>query len=368
MDYSRLDPLISICGEKIQTVHDWETYRREEIMVLLSNFVYGVRPIEKPHDMTFSVDKITVDYLGFPIVRKDITISFLGFNMEFYLFLPKSTYKKASVPIFLHILNESSMNKYLPVENPDVGFLPIVKLAERGYGCAVMPTLNVSPDWNHRPNFKKGLFRAIQPDTTDRNNRSWGNISSWAFGASRIMDYLETEVDVKHNKVAISGHSRAGKAALWAAATDTRFALCISNDSGCGGASYLRGTSEGREHLKNINCSDWFCDNYKKYNDREEMLPCDQHMLIAAMAPRPVYVKSNADDAWAGPEEELQSCRLASPVYELYGKSGVIAEDKIVINKPYHEGNIAYHRATGDHNLEENDWKLFMDFADKFLK
>lgn len=368
MDFSRIDPLISICGEKIKTVHDWETYRREEIMVLLSNFVYGIRPVEQPRDISFRVLNITQDYEDFPLIKKDVEITFHGFSMIFYLFLPKKTYRKMSVPLFLHVLNESSMNKYLPVENPDVGFFPITQIAERGYGCAVMPTLNVSPDWNHRPGYKKGVFRAIQPDVSERNNRSWGNISAWAFGASRIMDYLETDTDVKHTKVAISGHSRAGKAALWAAATDTRFALCISNDSGCGGASYLRGTSEGREHLKNINCSDWFCGNYRKYNDREELLPCDQHMLIAALAPRPVYVKSNADDAWAGPEEELLSCRLASPVYELYGKKGVISEESIIINKPYHDGDIAYHRAPGDHNLEENDWQLFMDFADKYLK
>ena len=145
MDYSRLDPLISISGEKITTVEEWENFRREEIMVLLSNFVYGVRPMERPDNMAFSVNGITENYLGYPIVRKRITISFLGYDLPFDLFLPQKYYGNRPVPLFVHVLNENSMRKYLPVENPDNDFLPIVKMAERGYGCAVMPTLRAMP-------------------------------------------------------------------------------------------------------------------------------------------------------------------------------------------------------------------------------
>jgi len=368
MDYSRLDPLVSISGQRIETVYEWETYRREEIMVLLSNFIYGVRPLERPDEMTFAVEKITESYLGYPLVRKEICISFLGYDMRFDLFLPQETYRKKPVPLFLHVLNESSMLKYLPVENPDNDFLPIVEMAARGYGCAVMPTLAVAPDWTHRPEFKKGVFRAVEPNPAHRNERSWATISGWAYGASRVMDYLETDSDVRHAQVGICGHSRAGKTALWAGATDPRFALVISNDSGCGGASFTRGTTDGREHIKDINISNWFCGNYQKYNDREEMLPCDQHLLLAAIAPRPLYVKSNAEDAWAGPDEELLSCRLASPVYELYGKHGLIAEETITVGKAYHDGTVAYHRSAGDHNLNAADWSMFMDFADRYLK
>ena len=98
------------------------------------------------------------------------------------------------------------------------------------------------------------------------------------------------------------------------------------------------------------------------------MMPCDQHMLLAAVAPRPLYVKSNAEDIWAGPDEELLSCRLASPVWELYGKQGLIAPEQIEVGKAYQEGTIAYHRSPGDHDLNAADWELFMDFADEYLK
>jgi hypothetical protein len=289
--------------------------------------------------------------------------------MGISVFIPQQKYKKRPVPAFLHVLNESSMHKYEPETNPDNDFLPIVKMAERGYGCIVMPTLSVNPDWPHKSEFKKGVFHAVQPDFSARNMRSWGNVSGWAFGASRVLDYLETDADIRHHKIGISGHSRAGKVALWAGATDKRFALVISNDSGCSGAAYTRGSQcENREHIKDINVSDWFCGNYQKYNDREEMLPCDQHMLLSAIAPRPLYVKSNVEDLWAGPEEELKSCVLASPVYNLYGLKGVITDEKITVDKAYHDGMIAYHRAPGDHNLDTNDWMKFMDFADKHLK
>ncbi len=368
MDYSRLDPLISISGEKITNTKEWETFRREEIMVLLSNFVYGVRPEVNLSDVTFSIDKADEKFKGYPIVRKDVNISFRDFTMSFYLFLPKKTYKKIPVPLFLHILNESSMKKFDLVNNPENPFVPILQITKRGYGCAIMPTINVSPDWVHKPQFKKGIFRALQPDVTTRTERSWANVSGWALGASLVMNYLETDSDVEHSKVAVVGHSRAGKAALWAGATDLRFSLVISNDSGCSGAAYTRGDGQEKEHIKDISISDWFCGNYHKFNDREEMLPCDQHMLLCAIAPRPLYVKSNEEDLWAGPDDELLSCKLATPVYELYGLNGVVTDEKIEINKPYHDGTIAYHRADGDHDLNDRDWSMFMNFADKYLK
>lgn len=365
MDYSRLDPLISISGEKITTVKEWETFRREEIMVLLSNFIYGVRPMECPPDQKFSVDKITEGYMGFPIVRKDVTVSFNGFSMEFYIFLPQDKYKKKSVCGFLHILNHSSMLKHDPVNHPDCSFLPIVEITRRGYACIVLPTRNVMPDFVYGQGYKRGIVHAVQPDVSLRDHRSWTIISGWAYGASRVLDYLETDCDVDYLHICVAGHSRAGKAALWAAATDTRFAMAISNDSGSTGAAYARGKSG--ERIKDVNQTKWFCGNYQKYNDREEMLPCDQHLLLAAIAPRPLYVKSNVEDSWADPEAELKSCRLASPVYELYGLPGFVMEDDVVeINKPYHKGTIAYHRAPGGHDLNADDWSKYLDFVDKY--
>jgi hypothetical protein len=154
---------------------------------------------------------------------------------------------------------------------------------------------------------------------------------------------------------------------LWAGANDTRFKLVISNSSGCTGAAYTRG--KRGEHIKDINVSDWFCENYHNYDDREEMLPVDQHMLLACIAPRPLYVKSDAEDEWADPEAERKSAQLASAAYELYGLKGLVMEDETVVtNKKYHDGTIAYHMASGDHDMTRFDWHCYMDFADKHLK
>ncbi len=365
MDYSRLDPLISISGEKVTTTEQWEKYRREEIMVLLENFVYGVRPLEKPDEIFFDVKAVTENYKGYAIVKKEIEIYFEGYTLPFVLFIPMENYRKVPSPCFLHVLNEFHLKAEDPANNPDNDFLPVVNICKRGYACAILSTFDVSPDWKHETELKKGVF-AVMEKHEHRNNRSWANISGWAFGASRVMDYLETDNDVYHNKVAIIGHSRAGKTALWAAATDKRFAMSYSNDSGCGGAAFAR-DNEG-ERITDINISDWFCDNYKNFNDHEEWMPCDQHLLLSAIAPRPLYVKSNVEDLWACPKNERLSCRLASPVWELYGKKGLIAPEECEVNKPYHEGDIAYHVADGDHNLTSADWELYMDFADKYLK
>jgi len=367
-DYSRLDPLISISGIPIQTAADWETFRREEIMVLLSNFIYGVRPVERPDDISFSTEIDSEPYLGFPIIHKKIKATFGGYTMPFSLFLPKERFGIAPVPVFLVLLNETYLTRANPWVTPDNPHVPVTDILARGYGCAVISVLDISPDWRHHSEYKKGVFHAVQPDVSKRDNRSWATISGWAFGASRVMDYLETDKDVEHTCVAVIGHSRTGKTALWTGATDPRFALVVDNCSGCTGSAFTREMPENGEHIKDINISDWFCGNYHKYDDNEHMLPCDQHMLLAAIAPRPLYVKTCSEDYWAGPEQMLLSCKLASPVYELYDKKGVVVPQEISPDTPYHKGTIAYHMATGDHDMTRADWQLYMDFADQHLK
>lgn len=367
MDNPHLNLLTSISGQKIKNVHDWEYYRREEIMVLLSNFIYGVRPMEKPDDLKFSTEVISENYMDMGFIYKRVTISFGNYSFPVRLYLPQTKGVFRPLPVFLHVLNEQRKATGVnPDFTPDSGFMPIKDITDRGYAYAIMSTLDISPDWNHCSNFKKGIFGEIQPDTTKRDQRSWATISGWAWGASRVMDYFETDKDLEHTRVGIVGFSRAGKTALWAGATDPRFSLVISNASGCAGASLTRGKTG--ERIKDINVSDWFCGNYHKFDDNEEMLPCDQHMLLAAIAPRPLYVKSCDLDDWAGPDNELESCRLASKVYELYGLEGVKVPEKLELDTPYHDGMIAYHRATGDHDMTRFDWKLYLDYADKHLK
>lgn len=360
---NRLDLLTSVSGIKITNVSDWEKFRKPEITVLLENFVYGVRPYETPEKIEFVQKRCEDTYLGHDIRYKEIEIRVNDVPFDLQLFLPKSA---LPVPVFLFIENEYYIKQVDFSKKIDYDFLPICDILSRGYGVAVLPVTKVYPDWTHHAEFKKGVFAAMQPNVLQRTPASWAGISAWAFGASRVMDYLERDADVEHTKTAVIGHSRCGKAALWAGATDPRFALVVSNSSGCTGAAYTRGKKG--EHTKDINISDWFCDNYRCYNDREEMLPLDQHWLLSLIAPRPLYIKSDGLDEWADPEAELFSAKLASAVYELYGKKGVITDEKIVPNKKYHAGTIAYHRTPHEHDLTAFDWQCYMDFADVYLK
>ena len=359
-----LDLFVSLSGVPINTVEDWEAFRRPELINLLENYVYGVRPYEIPETLSFSQVTCENNWFDCGATFKHIDIGVNSHHFPVYIFVPDNAI--GPVPTFLVIMNELRSLKYDFYKTVDYPHLPIREITKRGYAVAVMPTNSVSPDWELRGQFKKGIFNAIEPNTSRRTDRSWATLSAWAFGASRVMDYLETDIQIDHRNVAVIGHSRDGKAALWTGATDQRVKMVISNSSGCGGAAYTRGKKG--EHLKDINVSDWFCGNYHKYNNREEMLPVDQHMLLAIIAPRPLYIKSDDLDDWADPDAEFACAKMASAVYELYGIPGLIAPKQVEVGKAYHEGTIAYHRAPGDHNITQFDWNYYMDFADKYLK
>ena len=384
--------LIDENGNQINSVAEWEENRKPWIFQQFANQVYGQLPGEYD-TLIFEVVQEVPNTLDGKATAKEVKIYFSKekqqhYSMDLLIYLPKEI--TSAVPVFLGLNfygNQTissdtfiTINKSWVRNNEDFGVIdnqateksrgarvnrwPLEMIIDAGYGLATIYYGDLDPDKDNPVDWQDGIhplfYREgqVKPDSNQ-----FAAIGAWAWGLSRAVDYLATDQDINEDKIALIGHSRLGKAALWAGATDSRFNIVISNNSGCGGAALSR-RSYG-ETVGRINNAfpHWFCQNFHQYNNNESELPVDQHMLLALIAPRPLYVASAEDDQWADPKGEFLAAKHASKAYELYGKDGLSGNEMPAVNQPLQNGSVAYHIRTGKHDVTDYDWEQYLKFA-----
>lgn len=355
------DSLLKQDGTCIGRADEWPS-RRAELLELFASTTYGRSP-DRPEQLEFVVTQRdpTAMQGAATLKRVDVISQHQGRRhvFELLLFTPNRVPRAG---VFL-LLSTRPARHTDPSRAERSEYWPAETAIERGYGIAAIDTDRVAPD--DRDTFKQGVIELFEGPRTQRPKDAWKTIAAWSWGARRVMDYLETDPQVDARRVAIVGHSRGGKAALWASAQDERFSLTVSNQSGCAGAALSRRPVGETVELVNALFPHWFADAFRRYDRNEAALPVDQHQLLALIAPRALAVGSASKDDWADPEGEFQGLAYASPVYALFGHPPIAPTqwpgvDEAVISLPR-----GYHLRAGDHDLTAVDWGRYLDLADQ---
>jgi len=388
-EYTLPDPLVMNDGTPVTTVEQWNNIRRGELLELFRREIYGRAPQEAFPGQHYELIEQDDNVFGGLATRRQVKLYYTENENDYMvllIYIPNKS--EGPVPAFLAMNlsgteclhkepgilapDENQLERYgfygIPAKGQKQERFPIEMILDRGYAFVTFFKADVDPDSDD--GFCNGVhkYTRIEGENYPAAD-SWGSISAWAWGMSRALDYIETDKAIDASKVAALGHSRGGKTALWATAQDPRFAMAVSNCSGCTGAALSR--RKKGETVKSIQVTfpNWFCSNYLKYMDNEDDLPVDQHELIALIAPRPVYVASATADRGADPKGEFLGLMGADKVYELFGYAGMPDDAQFPEARQQVWGeHMGYHLREGGHNILAFDWKHYLDYADKYLK
>lgn len=363
------DPLVFADGRRVRTPEEWRE-RRLELLRLFEDHVYGRAP-GAPEKSVAVLRSETRDALA---VRRELSVRFDGPRMELLLFLPAAARGPVPVVVGLNFRGNHAVHPDPGIRVPDDVWMrgapgnkasadgrgkdaaawPIEAALRRGYAVATAYYGDFDPDFDD--GFRNGVHAAWPGD--------WGALAAWSWGLRRAVDVLLTQKEIDASRIVALGHSRLGKAALWAGAQDERIAIVISNNSGKGGAAlwkrdYGETAAWAVKHEPHR-----FSAAFRRHAADIRTLPVDAHLLIALMAPRPVYVASATEDRWADPLGEFLGAKGAEPVYALLRRRGLGVDVPPPPDTPVGDA-IGYHVRTGRHALTAYDWDRYLDFADR---
>lgn len=341
----------------------WKKSGRKAAMEFFSTEVYGVVPAGEIRS-DWKLDRES-EVLDGRVVRREYVLTLGGsLNARVLAYVPKGA---KNVPAFLglnfggnHTVDADEWVTSGGDDKPGKAAKrwPVDMITKAGFAVLTVHCDDFDPDKDDQ--FQNGVHALFKEK---RTNESWGTIAGWAWGLSRVLDQLKNVEEIDDTKVAVIGHSRLGKTALWAGASDERFAMVISNNSGCGGAA-LSKRRQGETVAKiNTTFPHWFAGNFKQYNDKEDELPYDQDGLIACIAPRPVYVASASKDRWADPEGEFLALKGASVIYRLFDQQGVAGKDFPNPGETLKGTGQWYHLREGRHEITPWDWERYLEAA-----
>jgi len=368
-------------GERVSDSKAWTLRRRPEILAIYEAEVFGKAPA-KPSTLKYEVKFPGKGVLGGKADRKIVTIFFGppdGPKMDLLLYLPADA--KKPVAVFLG-MNFSGIQTVANDPGVPLGSVwvrgvkapapessrgttaprwQVEKILAAGYGLAVFDYNEVEPDAVGA--MAQGIRQIfLKPGQTEPGSGAWGAIGAWGWAASRAMDYLEKDRDVDSRHVALFGHSRLGKTALWAGALDTRFSIVIANESGEGGAAIARRTYGERTKDLNVRFPHWFDGNFKRYSAKEEEMPFESPMLMSLIAPRGLYVASAEEDRWSDPKGEFLGAAYASAAWDLFGRKGISTIEMPGLHHPVGD-HVRYHIRAGKHDVTAYDWEQYLKFA-----
>jgi len=357
-------------GGVVHNVEQWENIRRPQILALFSHLIYGRIPVPiDPLQINYDNRIIEGNYLDGLATKKIVDISFKNKfgtnNMSVLIIHPKKTAAPAIFQMSFDYLDSDKLNLDPERKGHFKNGVPISKILNEGFAyISIHHEAIVS---HNETSFKHSIHQLFfQEGQSFPKSNEWGVLAAISWSAMRVLDYLSQDPAIDANKVFLVGHSKLGKASLWAAAQDQRFAGAISVQSGCAGAALWR-RKYGETLAKISIFPHWLCTNSRKFINLEDDLPIDQHMLISLIAPRPVYIASAADDLWADPKGEYLSAFHASEAYELHGHEALPEYKQINTNKAIQNNGINYHIREGGHFISAFDWDQFILFTRRQL-